>query len=430
MPSKILLVGGGGREDAIARKIVESGGQLYAVLKNRNPSILSMASDFLIGDELDHERIADYAKSKNVDLAFIGPDPVLNTPLADTLLSMGIRVASPTRKAAEIETSKSFMRNLLAKYEIAGNVPSIEIHDEESLDKAIKDSQVEYAIKPVGLTGGKGVRVMGEHFDSRKQAHSYALEVLRKDGVVLLEQRISGEEFSQMIFTDGTHMIPVPVAQDFKRALEGDQGPNTAGMGSITDANHLLPFMDSETRERSLKILSSVLNAMRMEGREFRGVMYGQFMSTPDGPKVIEINARLADPEGINILSLLHGDIVEVLNSIADGSLRGKISFRNKATTLKYLVPPGYGFRPRPGRLTVDSGIETDDLKLYYAAVSGSMENVEMSSSRALAVVGIADTIPEASSTVERSLGKIHGEYYVRHDIGSNEMMSRKIRIS
>ncbi|MEM0157217.1 MAG: phosphoribosylamine--glycine ligase [Thermoplasmataceae archaeon] len=430
MPSKILLVGGGGREDAIARRIVESGSQLYSAMKNRNPSIISLSRDTLITDELNHPAILEFALAKGVDLAFIGPDPVLDTPLADTLMSRGVRVASPTRLAARIETSKAYMRELLTRYEIAGNLEYHEVKSVHELETLILDSTAEYAIKPTGLTGGKGVRVMGIQLETRNEAFQYAKEILERDGIVLLEEKISGEEFSQMVFTDGTHMIPMPLAQDFKRAFEGDMGPNTGGMGSITDSDHLLPFIDSGTREKALQIIASVINAMRSEGNEFRGIMYGQFMKTAQGPKVVEINARFADPEGINVLSISSGNFTEMLYSIADGNLRKSVSFRNSATVLKYVVPLGYGIDPKPGKLEIDRNFEEENLKMYYASVSGTRDNVMMTSSRALAVVGIADHIWDASDTVEDGLKKIHGEYYVRHDIGTREMIQRKIRQS
>jgi phosphoribosylamine--glycine ligase len=427
MPSKILLVGGGGREDAVARRIVESGSQLFSALKNRNPSIISLSTDTLITDELNHSAILEFALRKGVDLAFIGPDPVLDTPLADTLISRGIRVASPTRLAARIETSKAYMRELLSRYEIPGNIEYHEAKSVQDLREMILDSTADYAVKPTGLTGGKGVKVMGIHLETRQDAFQYAKEVLERDGIVLLEEKISGEEFSQMVFTDGTHIMPMPLAQDFKRAYEGDVGPNTGGMGSITDSDHLLPFIDSGTRERALQIISSVINAMRSEGNEFRGIMYGQFMKTPHGPRVIEINARFADPEGINVLSISSGNFTEMLYSIADGNLRKSVDFRNSATVLKYVVPVGYGTAPRPGKLEIERNFENENLKVYYAAVSGTRENVVMSSSRALAVVGIANHIWDASDIVESGLKKIHGEYYVRHDIGTRDMIQKKI---
>lgn len=426
--SRILLVGGGGREDAVARKIVESGGELYSALKNRNPSILGISGNSLIVDELDYKRIVEFALENKVDLAFIGPDPVLDTQLAEELTKNGISVASPTRSAARLETSKPYMRDLMNRHSIPGNIFSRLFKNQSELERFLSNEKREFAVKPVGLTGGKGVRVMGVQLHNVSQAIDYAREIIVKDGQVLLEERITGEEFSLQVFTDGNRVAPTPLAQDFKRAYEHDEGPNTGGMGSITDRDGLLPFIPRNSYGFALSVMQKTADAMRAEGNQFKGIMYGQFMETPEGPKVVEINARFADPESLNILSLFRGDFVELLYSIADGNLKTNFSFEKSASVLKYVVPRGYGTRPLPGTLEVDPGAMSSDTRLYYAAVSGTREKVEMSSSRALAIVGIAPTIEEASEKVEENLKHIRGEYYLRHDIGSKKMMEEKMR--
>ncbi len=424
--SKILLVGGGGREDAVAWKIKESGSELYSAMKNRNPSIISLASEHLICDELDYKKITEFAASRGVDLAFIGPDPVLDTPLAEELEKYGIPVASPSRNAARIETSKAYMRDLLGRHNISGNIFSKLFTSKNDLSKFLSNHKEEYAIKPIGLTGGKGVKIMGEHLKGYSESFEYASGLLEKDGSVLLEERLRGEEFSLQAFTDGKTILPTPLAQDFKRAYENDTGPNTGGMGSITDMDGLLPFVSKDSHGKAVSIMQEIVTAMAKDGDTFRGVMYGQFMETESGPKVIEINARFADPESMNILSLFKGNFTDLLYSIAEGSLKSNVSFTKKATVLKYIVPIGYGTKSEPGTLKIDRNSMGNDTRLYYAAVSGSLEKVEMSSSRSLALVGLADTIEEASDIVEKNLPFIKGNYFVRHDIGSREMMLRK----
>lgn len=421
-------MGGGGREDAVARKIVESGGELFSVLKNRNPSILANSKGHLISDELDHMRILDFAVQNKIELAFIGPDPVLATPLAEELMEKGIQVASPTRSAARLETSKFYMRDLLDRHSIPGNIFSRLFTDASELDSFLSRENGEYAVKPVGLTGGKGVRVMGVHLKTSQEALGYARQVLEKDGEVLLEERIRGEEFSLQVFTDGSGVAPTPLAQDFKRAYEHDEGPNTGGMGAITDSDGLLPFIPGKSREFALSVMQKIASAMKSDGNPFRGIMYGQFMETGKGPKVVEVNARFADPESLNVLTLFRGDFVELLHSIAEGNLKRNFSFEKSASVLKYIVPKGYGTKPEPGMLEVDLESMSPDTHLYYAAVSGSMKKVEMSTSRSLAIVATAPTIEEASGKVEHDLRNIHGDYYLRHDIGSKEMMEEKMR--
>lgn len=424
--NKVLLVGGGGREDAVARKIVESGSELFAALKNRNPSILSLSKEHLICNELDHGRIVDFAESHRVDIAFIGPDPVLETPLAGELEKKGILVASPSRDAARIETSKAYMRGLLNNHNIDGNIFSKVFTNRDELSEFLSSNNGEFAIKPIGLTGGKGVKVMGEHLSGFKDSFAYGSELIEKDGQVLLEERLKGEEFSLQIFTDGRKILPTPLAQDFKRAYEGDTGPNTGGMGTITDSDGLLPFVSKSSRDKAAAIMQDIVTAMAKDGDSFRGVMYGQFMETSEGPKVIEVNARFADPESMNVLSLFRGDFTELLYSIAEGGLKAGISFDRKATVLKYMVPKGYGTKSQPGTVEINREGLGPDTRLYYAAVSGTLDRIEMTSSRSLALVGIADSIEEASDVVENNLSNFSGDYFIRHDIGSREMMARK----
>lgn len=424
---KVLLVGGGGREDAVARSITRSGGELYSVMKNENPSIIRNSKDYRIGDELDYNSILNYALDKKIDIAFVSPDPVLDTPLVDSLSLKGIAVASPSRSAARIETSKEYMRDLLLRNEIPGNIEFRIFKDHEEMACFVRKSDDEFAIKPIGLTGGKGVKVMGEQIGSRDEAISYGDEIIKRNGEVLLEKKVTGEEFSLQVYSDGKHISPMPIIQDYKRAFEGDKGPNTGGMGSISDRDGLLPFIKKETVEEGKNILQRVVDAMREEGIPFKGVMYGQFMQSPEGAKIIEINSRFGDPEGINALTLLEDDFVDILCGISEGNLKTTHQYMKKATVLKYIVPDGYGISPIAGTLEVEPNSEDMNFKIYYAAVSGTMEKVEMSTSRSLALIGIADSIPEASSIVEGKLSRIHGKYAMRHDIGTLGFLNKKM---
>lgn len=427
MKHRILLVGGGGREDAIARKIKESGSEIFTVMKNRNPSILSLSSDVLIHDELDVDAALEFALKNGVDMAFIGPDPVLNTSLADRLSASGVKVASPSRNAARLETSKEFMRKFVERNSIPGNIKYQVISDPEAVDEIIRSSDEEYAIKPLGLTGGKGVRVMGLQIKTKDEAVSYAKSIIEKDGTVILEEKISGEEFSIQVFSDGRNIAPFPMVQDFKRAYENDEGPNTGGMGSISAEDGGLPFIRKPVADQAIEILKKIVFHMNDEGNPFTGVIYGQFMQVGDSPKIVEINARFADPEGINVLTLLEDDFVEIMEEVVGGKLRKTMNFRKKASVLKYIVPEGYGTKPVPADLEISGDPEPEDFRVYYAAVSGSLNSVKMSTSRALALVALADSIPEASAKVEENLWRINGRYFMRHDIGTEEMLKKKI---
>ena len=422
----VLLVGSGGREDAIARKIRETD-TLYSVIMNYNPSIIRLSKD-IMEYSTDSQKIADFARKNKIDIAFIGPDGVLETDLVDRLTENHIPVASPTQKAAKIETSKEYMRSLMKKYRINGDIENRLITNRVDLEKFFHENDGEYAVKPIGLTGGKGVRVMGLQLNGTAEAMAYASEILERDGKVLLEKRETGEEFSIQAFTDGRHIAFMPVVQDYKRLYEDDLGPNTGGMGSISDKNFTLPFITIDTVNDARDILRKIVDSMKEDGNTFKGVMYGQFMDTSHGVKVIEVNARFADPESINVLTLFKSNLVDVFLDIYNGTLKENLKFLDKATVLKYMVPPGYGIKPVESELTIKDGIESDNFKLYYSSVSGTLNRVKTSTSRALALIGIGDSIYEASDIVEDKLKYISGDYYIRHDIGTEQMLTRKIR--
>lgn len=424
---KVLVVGSGGREHAVCRKLHEDGAELYNFMNNRNPGIAAISKKTEVGNELDYKTIVKFAKSNTVDLVFIGPDPVLDTPLADTLAREGIKVASPSRSAARIETSKEYMRELLANHSIDQNMVHMTFSEDEELRKWIGNFDGEFVVKPLGLTGGKGVRVMGDHFDTAASGIAIAENIMKKDGKVLIEEKLTGEEFSVQVFSDGSKVYTMPVAQDYKRAYEGDTGPNTGGMGSITDSNFGLPFIKQSTVKKSREIMQKVVTALKEEGNPFHGILYGQFMATAHGPMIVEINARYADPEGINVLSIMNSSLLDTLIGIAEGKMTKAPSFRRKATVLKYIVPRGYGSSPKLGYLTVPKFSKTDNGRLYYATVKGTLSNVEMTTSRAIACIGISDSIPESSAIVDEMVTRIGGDFYYRKDIGREEYINSKI---
>jgi phosphoribosylamine--glycine ligase len=428
MTEKIVLVGGGGREDALARKIFEAGGELISIMPNNNPSIRSVSSDYLVTKSMDADFLVRYIVDAKPDLVYVGPDSYLETNLVNKLDLYNIKTASPTSGAFQIESSKIFMRQLMKRYGIPGNLKFDVYNNSYDIEKTLLRRDKEFAIKPAGLTGGKGVKITNEHFKDRHDAINYANEILVRDKRVLVEEAVKGEEFSMQIFTDGMHVIFAPIAQDYKRLYEGDVGPNTGGMGSITDWNQKLPFIRSQSYEQAKQITKKFVDAMLDDGLLFRGVLYAQFMQTKNDVKVIEVNGRLADPEGMNILSIMEGDVIDLLFKIADADLKSaKINFKRKATTLKYIVPRGYGVNPLPGKLKINTEGLSDRVHIYYSSVEGEVAEVEMTGSRAIAIIASGESISEASEAVEKNLWRIKGDYEMRHDIGSEEFINKKI---
>ena len=431
---RILVVGGGGREHAIVKALERSGSEIFSAMRNRNPGIARSSKDVLLVRETDAQKVGEFALRSRVELAVIGPEAPLEVGLVDLLESKGIPCVGPTKAAARIETSKSFAREVMRKHRVPGNLDFHSFDDADQAKSFVRDMTMEVAVKPVGLTGGKGVKVQGEHLKTKQEVCDYIDEIFEKHiggAGVVLEEKAVGEEFTLQSFCDGRDIAPMPLVQDHKRAYEGDEGPNTGGMGSYSDADHLLPFVHRDEYEKAVEIVKRMIEAMREEGCPYKGVLYSQFMLTRDGPKVIEYNARFGDPEAMNVLTILSSDFTSVCQGIAGGHLnKVKVDFQRKATVCKYVVPQGYGLESRAGLpIEVDeAAIEREGARLYYAMVDEVGGKVLTTSSRAVGVVGVDDTLEKAEEACERALRFVKGEaIYVRHDIGKKEIVqSRK----
>ncbi len=432
--NKVLLIGSGGREHAIAKALKDGGAKIYAVMKHKNPGIARLSQDYIIGDDssVSFVKNLDWVKFKKVDFAVIGPEAPLINGMADMLEEKGIPVVGPKKDAAIIEGSKEFMRDLMKKHNIDGMVDYYVFNNPKKVEEFLKNYDKPFVIKPVGITGGKGVWVMGDHFKTKEEGIRYAKEVIEKKigGVdrVIIEEKLIGEEFTLQIFSDGRNLAGMPLVQDFKRAYEGDLGPNTGGMGSYSMENHLLPFLTKEDYTKAMKIMEDIIAAMRREGRIYKGIIYGQFMLTTEGPKIIEVNCRFGDPEAMNVLSILKTNFVDISWSIIDGKLK-PVEFENKATVVKYVVPEGYGTKPLANQeiKVNEERIKREGALLYYASVNESNGKIYTTTSRSLAVVGIAENLYEAEDIAERALGHIVGRVYSRHDIAKKEMIDAKI---
>lgn len=432
---KVLTVGGGAREHAIVKALARNGAEIYAAMGNNNPGIAELAKDTLLEKGTNIEAVVDWSVEKSVELAVVGPEAPLGEGIVDELEKNGIMCASPNKDAAQIEISKEFMRNLMAEHELPGRVEYQTFESIEEVEDFISHYQGDLAVKPVGLTGGKGVKVMGEHLESKEDVIDYCRKVLNEEiggtSKVILEEKLEGEEFTLQVLTDGENVIPCPLVQDHKRLFEGDEGPNTGGMGSYSQADGLLPFVAQDIYEESLKIIQATLDAMKKEGRPYKGVLYGQFMLTKKGPKIIEFNCRWGDPEAMNVLPLLKSDYVDICRKIAEGDISSvEAEFEKKASVCKYIVPEGYGIDPVPGsELDIDEeAIENEGAELFYASVDKKEGKIYTTTSRSLAVVGFSEDMEQAEKKSERALSHVKGtKVHMRHDIGKPESISRKV---
>lgn len=431
---RVLVIGGGAREHAICTAVNKSDAELYSFMKNLNPGIKRIAKDYFLHDERNAQKVLEYALNKKIEMAIIGPEAPEEVGVTDVLEENGIRVASPSKKAAEIETNKEFMRKIMEKYKIRGSVKCKTFSNINMAREFIEMLDGNVAVKPIGLTGGKGVKVAGDHLKNIEEAISYAREVIEKGiggkNKVLIEEKVIGEEFTLQAFCDGSTIYPMPAVQDHKRLLPDDRGPNTGGMGSYSHKSGLLPFMTESDYEEGATILQKIIEGLNREGREYKGVIYGQFILTGDGVKVIEINARFGDPEAMNVLPLLKTDFVDICMAMTEKKLnRKRISFENKSTVCKYVVPKGYGIKPEAGKeIRVDEReIRKAGGHLFYASVNEENGKIYTTTSRSLAVVGIADEIEDAEKICEESLKHVNGEIFIRHDIGTQKLIQKRI---
>jgi phosphoribosylamine--glycine ligase len=421
MTETVLLVGGGGREHAIARALADADCDLYACAGNRNPGIGRLADGFRSLDTTNASAVTTYATAVDATLAVVGPEAPLEAGVADALEEAGVYTFGPGADAARIETDKAYQRRFMEQHDIPG-CPAFETFDDPKAACDYIDARDgDLAIKPAGLTGGKGVRVIGDQVTT-EEGKAYIRE--SNDDRIVLEERLFGEEFTVQAFVAGGDLRVTPAVQDHKRAYEGDEGPNTGGMGSYSDAGLALPFLTEDEYMDAVDVLRATVDAL--DG--YKGVLYGQFMLTADGVKVVEFNARFGDPEAMNTLPVLTTDFLAVLTTARDEGTLPRLTFRPKATVCKYAVPDGYPSEPQAGRAIGVAPDSAGDALFFYASVDEREDGIFTTTSRSFAVVGVADTITEAEEITEDALA-VAGEegLRVRHDIGTQGLVQRRI---
>ena len=427
---KILLVGNGAREHAMAEALKKSPkcGELFVFASSVNPGIKNLATDYHIGDLKDVDSIQEYANKMKPDFAVIGPENPLALGVVDDLKAIGIPCASPTMKMAQIESSKSFTRELLQKYNVPGG-PKFRTFtsDEGMLDFAKELGQI--VVKADGLKSGKGVQVMGDHFATLEEGVEYAKKCMADDGKVVIEEKFVGQEFSLMSFVDGEHVIDMPTVQDHKRAYEGDTGPNTGGMGTY-NYPELLPFLSPKDLQDAHEINVLTAKALKHSLDEpYKGILYGGFIAVKDGVRLIEYNGRFGDPEAMNVLSILETDFVDICQATVAGTLdQLDIKFAKKATVCKYAVPEGYPEKPHKGD-RIEINTVPEGVKVFYASVDEVDGQLIMTGSRAVAFVGIGDTIEEAEALAQKGVECVEGPIFYRKDIGTQELIQKRVEM-
>ncbi|MEE8358441.1 MAG: hypothetical protein V3R82_03430 [Candidatus Hydrothermarchaeales archaeon] len=446
----VLLISYGSRASSIADALTRSNNydvKIFDADKQKNPFILERSADFII--DLNIEKIVEFAKKhqNEIDFGIVGPEgPIIDGVRDAVEKETKIPMICPSKEFA-IEGSKIAQRVLLEKCCPDAN-PRFKVFDPKdysNIDEVKNDlwpwldefnNQV--AVKPDGPAQGKGVGVWGDHFNTREELFDL-FKSNYEGGPVIVEEKIEGEEFSIQFFSDGKHLLESPPVRDYKRAFEADRGPNTGGMGSYKDVGNILPFMSEKDWEDGLSIGKKIFKEMRGDGSNpgLRGIpLYMAYICAKDGLKVFEINGRPGDPEIMNLMPILEGDFVDICFDIINVSLT-KLEFKSKATVVTYAVPMTYGgYRKRCSCDRRTDLTETYDLSQSLdgnlRVYPGSMELREDGKtyalgSRAVACVGIGDSIESAREISLDGVATIDGPLWNRVDIASNEHIQKSI---
>ncbi len=411
----ILVVGGGGREHTIIRKIKENPAVETVYALPGNGGIAADAVCVNIGAK-DIDGIVAFARDNKIDYAIVAPDDPLALGAVDALNAIGIPAFGPDKKAAVIESSKVFSKNLMKKYGIP--TAAYEVFDKAEDAKAyVETCKIPVVIKADGLALGKGVIIAMERSQAIEAVESIMCDRVFGDSgsQIVVEEFLEGPEVSVLSFTDGNVVIPMVSSMDHKRALDGDQGLNTGGMGTIAPN----PFYTDEVAERCMKeIFLPTIEAMKAEGRPFKGCLYFGLMITKDGPKVIEYNCRFGDPETQVVLPLLKSDLLTIMQAVSDGKLtETAVEFSDGAACCVVMASGGYpGSYEKGHEITIPEGLSAE---VFVAGAAQKDGKLVTSGGRVLGVTATADTLAEAVAKSYANVEKITFEKaFYRRDIG------------
>ena len=417
---RILLIGGGGREHALAWKLVQSPKveKLFAAPGNPGMALLQKCECINLNVD-DLEGVADYAEEQSIDLTVVGPEAPLVAGLADVFKRRGLPVFGPSKDAAQLEGSKAFSKELMAKY----NIPTAFFKICEDIDTAkayVEEKGAPIVVKADGLAAGKGVVVAMtkqealDAIDEMMGDHKFGAAGAR----LVLEEYMEGEEASLLAFTDGKTVVPMIAAQDHKRVFDGDEGPNTGGMGTYAPA----PVMTDVLRLKATElILKPVVEAMAKEGMPYQGCLYAGLMIKGDSVKVVEFNCRFGDPETQVVLPLLDGDLAEIMLACATGTLnKAEVAWYNKAAVCVVMASGGYPESYEKGKeITGLAAAEEDkDVVVFHAGTKEAEGKIVTSGGRVLGVTAVDANIKAARDRAYAAVEKIAFEKnFYRKDI-------------
>ncbi len=420
---KIMVIGGGGREHAIIKKIKQSPlvDEIYAL-----PGNAGMSGDAIcvnIGAK-DLDGMVAFAKEHQIDYAIVAPDDPLVLGAVDRLSEIGIPCFGPHANAAIIEGSKIFSKNLMKKYQIPTAAYEVFTEMEEAL-AYLKTAECPIVIKADGLALGKGVVIAMNHDEAAEAVRSMMEDHMfgESGSRVVIEEFLTGPEVSVLAFTDGKTVVPMISSMDHKRALDHDQGLNTGGMGTIAPN----PYYTAEIAEQCMKeIFLPTIEAMNAEGRTFRGCLYYGLMLTPKGPKVIEYNCRFGDPETQVVLPLLESDLLTIMMACTNGTLaQTEVKFSDRSACCVIMASGGYPKSYQNGfEITVAKDMEAE---VYFAGAKEADGKLVTAGGRVLGVTAVADTLADAIALSYENVQKIHFDHvHYRTDIGQRALAASK----
>ena len=418
----ILLLGGGGREHALAWKLAQSPRLTTLYAAPGNPGIADHAT-LVDLDATDHRAVLDFCVRHSIGLAVIGPEAPLVDGLADNLRTIGVPVFGPNKKAAQLEGSKGFTKDLCKRADIP-TAAYIRVTSKDGALAALDDFALPVVIKADGLAAGKGViiaQTRDEAVEALDTMFSGAFGAAGEE--VVLEEFMTGEEASFFALTDGTAILPFGSAQDHKRVGDGDTGPNTGGMGAYSPARVLTPELEADVLE---KIIRPTVDTLAAEGMPYSGVLYAGLMLTDEGPKLIEYNARFGDPECQVLMTRFDGDLVDLLLAVAQGKLaeQGPVQLADRTALTIVMAANGYPGTPEKGG--VIRGIDTAEqggAKVFHAGTANSNGALVANGGRVLNVTATGDTVGAAQVAAYGAVDAIDFPTgFCRRDIGWREV--------
>lgn len=407
---RILVIGSGGREHAISKKFTQSTQVSEVFCAPGNAGMKKDGIHIVNISELDNENLVKFALNQNIDLTFVGPETALMNGVVDAFNAVGLRIFGPTKAAAEIEGSKDFAKQIMKKY----GVPTADYATFEGLDEALAYVRAKGApivIKADGLAAGKGVTVAMD-----LPTAGAALADIFEDGrgKVVIEEFLDGEEFSLFSFVHEGKIYPMPIAQDHKRAFDGDKGPNTGGMGAYSPVLHLSQSVVDEALEH---VVRPTVAGMISEGKSFTGVLYAGLILTENGVKTIEFNARFGDPETQVVLPRLTSDLALALDAILDGREPELTWLENGVTLGVVVASDGY---PATSTKNLEIPNIPADLNVYYAGVAEKAGKLVSNGGRVYLVSETGIDVASTQKSIYEKLAKLDNQgMFYRHDIGS-----------